>query len=279
MESLESPARLSRFLRSHRLRLSPEELGLDRAPGGRDRPGLLPAELADAAGLDAAGYGDIEDGRAGRVSLSALDALARALRLDPGERAELFRLGAPPGECRLRGPAHLTRAVPTLPVVAINHRYEVTGWNLPGQALLAWHLDWPAATEVVPPNLARMLFLDPRTRALYRAWPTMARAVVAELREAADRGRDERLHALVVELAASSGEFADLWFRPDRDRTGPFGCGSTIAFTHPAVGAMDLARVVLDQGAETAERALVFSPEPESESAAALAELLSRVSG
>ncbi|MFD7785565.1 helix-turn-helix transcriptional regulator [Streptomyces nojiriensis] len=278
---MESFADLSHFLRSHRLRTAPAETGVSTGTGPRTAPCLLPAELARAAGLDADRYTDIEDGRAGRVSLSVLHALASALHLDADDRAELFRLGASPGTNRLRGLGHLTRAVPMLPVIAFNHRYDITGWNLPGQALLAWDLDWPV--EHVQPNLARMLFLDRATRALYGNGnghgQRQVAGLVGALRRAVEQHPDEELTCLVAELAAGSREFAQLWARPAEERREEDDCGVLFRFEHPAVGLMELSRVVLEEGAQNGEWAVVFSPEPGSASAAALDDLLARVSG
>ncbi|WKD30528.1 helix-turn-helix transcriptional regulator [Streptomyces xanthophaeus] len=274
---MESFADLSHFLRSHRLRTAPGQTGVPAGAGPRTAPCLLPAELARAAGLDADRYADIEDGRAGRVSLSALHALASALHLGADERAELFRLGASPGTSRLRGLGHLTRAVPMLPVIAFNHRYDITGWNLPGQALLAWDLDWPV--EDVRPNLARMLFLDGATRALYGPGQRQVSGLVGALRRAVEQHPDEELTRLVAELAAGSGEFAQLWSRPAGERRDEDDCGVLFRFEHPAVGSMELSRVVLEEGAQNGEWAVVFSPEPGSVSAAALDDLLARVAG
>ncbi|MFF5490764.1 helix-turn-helix transcriptional regulator [Streptomyces virginiae] len=274
---MDSFADLSQFLRSHRLRTAPEQTGVSTGAGARTAPCLLPAELARAAGLDADRYTDIEDGRAGRVSLSVLDALASALHLDTDDRAELFRLGASPGTSRLRGLGHLTRAVPMLPVIAFNHRYDITGWNLPGQALLAWDLDWPV--EHVQPNLARMLFLDRATRALYGHARGQVAGLVGALRRASEQHVDEELSLMVVELAATSREFAELWFRPVEEREDEEDCGVLVRFEHPAVGPMELSRVVLEEGAQNGEWAVVFSPEPGSASGAALDDLLARISG
>lgn len=260
---MEPFADLSRFLISQRLRTD---------------PGVAPRELALAAGIDADRYNDIEDGRAGRVALSVLDALASALRLEAEDRGELFRLGGSPGACRLRGLGHLTRAVPNLPVVAFNHRFDITGWNLPGQALLAWGMDRPV--DPVPPNLARMLFLDPATQALYGAWQPEATRIAAALRRATRTHADEELNSLIVELGAASQEFAALWSgAADGTRPAEDGSDVLVHFEHPAVGGMTLSRAVIEDGVGNGQRAVVFSPEPGSGSAAALEDLLTRVTG
>jgi transcriptional regulator with XRE-family HTH domain len=82
---------LRAFLRSRRARLSPGDVGLP--DGGRRRtPGLRREELAALAGVGVSWYTWLEQGRDINPSPEVLDALARALRLDPAERRTLFAL-------------------------------------------------------------------------------------------------------------------------------------------------------------------------------------------
>src|SRR5690349_21962020 len=91
-----SPSRreeLRAFLRSRRARLSPADVGLLPDGGGRRRtPGLRREELAALAGVGVSWYTWLEQGRDINPSPDVLDALARALRLDPAERRTLFAL-------------------------------------------------------------------------------------------------------------------------------------------------------------------------------------------
>src|SRR5215471_1534422 len=89
-----SPSRrdeLRAFLRSRRARLSPAEVGLPDN-GRRRTPGLRREELATLAGVGVSWYTWLEQGRDINPSPDVLDALARALRLDPAERRTLFAL-------------------------------------------------------------------------------------------------------------------------------------------------------------------------------------------
>src|SRR5690349_23901259 len=91
-----SPSRreeLRAFLRSRRARLSPADVGGLPENGGRRRtPGLRREELAALAGVGVSWYTWLEQGREINPSPEVLDALARALRLDPAERRTLFAL-------------------------------------------------------------------------------------------------------------------------------------------------------------------------------------------
>jgi len=90
-----SPSRrdeLRAFLRSRRARLSPADVGLRDNGGRRRTPGLRREELAALAGVGVSWYTWLEQGRDINPSPDVLDAVARALRLDPAERRTLFAL-------------------------------------------------------------------------------------------------------------------------------------------------------------------------------------------
>ena len=82
---------LADFLRSRRERTSPAEAGLRERPRRRT-PGLRREDLADLAGISATWYTRLEQGRDIRASVSVVERLARALRLDSVERTQLFQL-------------------------------------------------------------------------------------------------------------------------------------------------------------------------------------------
>jgi transcriptional regulator with XRE-family HTH domain len=83
---------LRAFLRSRRARLSPADVGLPDHGGRRRTPGLRREELAALAGVGVSWYTWLEQGRDINPSPEVLDALARALRLEPAERRTLFAL-------------------------------------------------------------------------------------------------------------------------------------------------------------------------------------------
>jgi transcriptional regulator with XRE-family HTH domain len=83
---------LRAFLRSRRARLSPADVGLPDSGGRRRTAGLRREELAALAGVGVSWYTWLEQGRDIHPSPEVLDALARALRLDPAERKTLFAL-------------------------------------------------------------------------------------------------------------------------------------------------------------------------------------------
>src|SRR5476651_2173598 len=82
---------LGDFLRSRRERLTPRSAGL--AAGRRRRaPGLRREEVAELAGIGVDWYIRLEQGRSVTPSVTTVDALARALRLNKAEHAHLRML-------------------------------------------------------------------------------------------------------------------------------------------------------------------------------------------
>src|SRR5690606_41965703 len=82
---------IASFLRSRRARLRPEQVGLPR--GSRRRtPGLRREEVAALAGVSTEWYTWLEQARDVRASRAALEHIAAALRLEPGETHHLLTL-------------------------------------------------------------------------------------------------------------------------------------------------------------------------------------------
>src|SRR5690242_2485694 len=86
-------------LRRWRDQVRPEAAGLP-AGGRRRAAGLRREELAHLAGISVDYITRLEQGRAVNPSEQAIEALARALRLDSGQRERLFGLAGrvPPGQ-------------------------------------------------------------------------------------------------------------------------------------------------------------------------------------
>ncbi|WP_460398402.1 helix-turn-helix domain-containing protein [Actinophytocola sediminis] len=237
---------LGGFLRSRRERLTPAEVGI--VPGGTPRrvPGLRREELAELAGVSVGYYTRLEQGVSASASDAVIDALAMALRLEPAEHDHLRVLAGPRRPTRPRARrsrlrpsvGDLLAALAGTPAVVIDHRAEVLAWNRLGHALLAGHVDLDAPDTRIRPNIARMLFLDPHHRALYRDWQAKALVTVAALQQAVARyPADQQLHQLVGALAVDSREFARMWARrPVRT------CAYSVReFDHPVVGRLSLA--------------------------------------
>lgn len=237
---------LGSFLRARRGRVAPEQVGI---PAGRRRrvQGLRREELAQLAGISVDYYVRLEQGRATQPSPEVLDALARALDLDAGERAHLATLaggtgarpgagdGSPAPTARV-GPVlrRLMHSLEHLPVFATDHRLDAVAWNPLGAELLGG-LDGPTPRR--DRNNARFLFLDPAARGVHPEWEDRAREAVGLLRVAAGRHPDDAaLISLITELSALSEEFRAIW---DSGEVTMCAAGRK-RLRHPATGVLTL---------------------------------------
>ena len=212
---------LGDFLRARRTdaRLQTEA---SRSGARRRTSGLRREEVATAAGISADYYTRLEQGRETHPSDAVLDALARALRLDPDAADHLHRLrDAHPGMLRpetVETPAlddalvarmtMLVDAVRPNPAYVLDRLSTVVAANPEGLALHEGLADLPPAQR----NTCRSLLLDPRATSMFVEWEELARGAVAHLRAAnVDDLRDPQLVALVEELSAQSPLFRTWW--------------------------------------------------------------------
>src|SRR5882672_7223071 len=82
---------LGEFLRARRSRLNPEDVGMPSS-GLRRVAGLRREEVAVLAGVSADYYARLEQGRERTPSGPVIDAIGRALRLDPDALWHAYRL-------------------------------------------------------------------------------------------------------------------------------------------------------------------------------------------
>jgi transcriptional regulator with XRE-family HTH domain len=249
---------LGDFLRSRRAKLTPSEVGL--ADGRRRRtPGLRREEVAELAGIGVDWYIRLEQGRAVNPSITTINALALALRLDPTEHAHLRSLARMTPRLafsRESVPAALQRLIDSLPQPAY-----VTGrrWDM-----LAWN---PATTEFMTDfarvpgedrNLLVYMLTDPGARRIFGAtWADEAKRMVAKFRISHDLwAGDPAFLDLVERLQKRSPEFAIWW------ETHELGDGQTGRKTliHPSQGALRFEFVTLQANDDPALKLTIFTP-------------------
>ncbi len=266
---------MGEFLKSRRARLRPEDVEL-RAYGGRRRvPGLRREELAQVAGVSVAYYIRLEQGTADNVSAEVLDAIARALRLTPDERAHLHRLARPPRRApraevvRLRPPLqHLLDSITHAPAYIVGHYTNVVAWNRLTAAVFVDLADVPPEER----TWSHQIHLNPDYRArLDDNWLPVARRNVAYLRlRLGQDPHDPKLRGLVDELLERGEEFARMWEEhPVEDlRHGE------ARVRHPEVGRLVLPFETLHlPGDPDLSRLMLYAAEPGSPSEAALRRL------
>ncbi|MEU9330778.1 helix-turn-helix transcriptional regulator [Streptomyces canus] len=257
---------LGRFLRARRARVTPGQAGLPTGAGLPRTPGLRREELANLAGISIDYYARLERGKETRPSPSVVDALARALLLEPDEVDHLRSLAAIAARTAPELPAAPSRTVRPgvklllenlrpAPAYVVSRKNDLLAANPAGLRLLAGIEEWPGKER----NVARYVFLHPAARDLFVDWGSQARGCVAHLRALAGTDPEApELTRLVGELVLRSSEFAGLWKRYDvKNRS--YG---KKAFHHPEVGALTLGYQSLQLEATRGHHLLAYHAEP-----------------
>jgi transcriptional regulator with XRE-family HTH domain len=269
---MDSRSEVKEFLASRRARVPPGQAGLPAYGANRRVKGLRREEVALLAGVSVDYYVRLERGNLHGVSEQVLDALARALQLDEAERAHLFDLARAANAtptARRRTTAQRVRPsvqrildLVTAPAWVRNARHDLLAANRLGYALYSELLTDP----VSPPNNARYVFLNPRSKEFFVNWERAADDIVAMLRSEAGRNPyDRALTDLIGELSTRSETFRARWAAHNVrfHRTG------RKKLHHPVVGDLDLTFEAMELPGEDLTM-LVYTAEPGSPSQEAL---------
>jgi transcriptional regulator with XRE-family HTH domain len=261
------------FLVSRRARITPAQAGLPLYGTNRRVAGLRREEVALLAGVSTDYYTKLERGNLAGVSESVLEAVAGALQLDESERTHLFDLARTANtSTRHRRTTPKQSVRPSVqriidsigaPAYVRNNRLDLLAVNQLGRALLCdLYRD-----ETSRPNLARYMFLDPRSRDFYVEWAAVAKDVVAALRiEAGRNSYDRGLTDLIGELSTRSEEFRTWWASHNvrLHRT------STKRMHHPVAGELELTGEALALPGDSGLTIITYTVEPATSSAQAL---------
>lgn len=262
--------RLADYLRARRERLQPSDVGLAVGMGRRRVAGLRREEVAILAGISTDYYLRLEQGRDANPSDQVLEALARALKLDPVATAYLrglARAGDHPG------------AVGREDVVHEGTRWLIDSWPQTAAVVHSRYVDVLASNALAHAlnpnyragvNSVLSLLLDPTERTFHVDWEGLAARSVALLRSLADtHSRDARLDALVAEGSAKSELFRELWERQDVARVG----NGVHLLRHPLVGDLALRYLRLPLVGSGGQSIFLYFAEPGTPSVAAIERL------
>ncbi|MFI6250694.1 helix-turn-helix transcriptional regulator [Streptomyces sp. NPDC051016] len=269
---MDRSSEIAAFLRSRRAGLTPDRAGLPADGRTRRVPGLRRDEVARLAGVSTEYYTRLEQGRVGSPSPGVVEALARALQLDPSEHEHLTNLLARPTAAR-RGPAPQQRVRPGLylqlqtldhvPAFVLGRRADVLASNRLAREILTDFDALPAPRR----NLARYYLLDPEARERVVDWEQVAAETVATLRlEAGRHPHDRRLADLVGELILTSPEFSTWW----NDHRVLGRTHGTKSYRHPLVGELQFSYESFRPLGDPDQTLCVYNAEPDSPTAHAL---------
>lgn len=253
---------LAAFLRSRRERLDPDDFGLPKRRSRRT-PGLRREEVAELAGISIDYVVRLEQARGIRPSVSVVEALARALRLNPDERAYLFALTRhyPRGsdDVATTAPpplAGLVEDLSPLPAMLVNHRFDVLAWNAEMAGMLLDFSTLPAPHR----NAMWLCLAHPEIREYYVDRDRVLRDGVAHLRTAwAAHPEDRALTGLIAAITEHDAEFARLWSQRDVKLNGRGGK----AMRHPELGPIEVHFEVLVPVQDSGQRLMICRPADE----------------
>jgi transcriptional regulator with XRE-family HTH domain len=274
------------FLATRRAKITPDQAGIPFYGRRRRVPGLRREEVAQLSGLSVDYYVRLEKGNLRGASDSALEAIARALRLDDAEHAHLFDLaraarggGNAPRRRRAApevrpGIQHMLDAMTGSVAFVRNGRLDICAINPLGRAFYAAIYDAEATASAAgrPVNLARYCFLAPSAEEFYPDWQEAADTTVAILRTEAGRDPHNRALAdLVGELATRSDAFRTRWAAHDvrLHHTG------VKRFRHPVLGDLTVGFNATELPADPGLTLTMYTAEPGSPSAEKLTLLAS----
>ena len=251
---------LGTYLRDRRMKLDPTALGFHAER--RRTPGLRREEVAQRANISPTWYTWLEQGRGGAPSADVLDRISRALMLTDVEREHLFLLGlGHPPEARYREEQGITPrlqrvldALDPTPALIRTASWNVLAWNRAATVMLGDYGSLPPHER----NVLRIIFLDPRARAVQYDWESVARHVVGVFRvEAARAGAAADVEPLVDELCRLSPEFRAMW--RDNDVRGSHG-EIIKRIRHPVLGPLAFEYSTFSVDGRTDLSMVVYNP-------------------
>src|SRR5579884_764386 len=258
---------LRAFLRSRRARLSPADVGLPSDGGRRRTPGLRREELAALAGVGVSWYTWLEQGRDINPSPEVLDAVARALRLEPAERRTLFALartelpladdvaGVSPGQVD-GDVAQLIALVDSIhpnPAYLLGPMTRILAWNRAASVVLG------SPDQLAPDKryLLWWLMVDPGEGGMTAQREGTARNTLARFRaEYARHAGEDEYEQFLAQLRDHSAQFREWW---DEHEVIEAQRGTKV-MEHPRLGMLRLHHAQMAPTGQPELRMAVYGP-------------------
>jgi transcriptional regulator with XRE-family HTH domain len=265
---------LASFLKARRAALQPADVGL---PGGgrRRTPGLRREEVAILAGVGTTWYTWLEQGRDVRASLDVFEAISRALKLTPAERAHLITLGRgeevppPPPQPESVSPTvrRLIQNLGSSPAYVLGRRWDLLAWNDAYAAVFGDPSQFPPGQR----NQIWLMFMEPGVRTLRPDWSVGARRLLARFRaDYAQHVGDPSFDKLVASLNEGSPEFRKWWPHHEVLVSGE----GRRTIHHPTAGKLLFEHAGFHHIENPEQRLLLYTPLPDEDTPAKLAKLL-----
>jgi transcriptional regulator with XRE-family HTH domain len=265
---------LADFLRTRRLRRSPEQVGL--SSGGRRRtPGLRREEVALLANVGVSWYTMLEQGRDIHPSRDVLHSIADALQLTPDERQHLWLLAdqhhlvdTHVSNEQVSPALHrVLDALTPIPAYVIGRRWNLLAWNTTAEHIFL-------RSKMLPPyehNVVWRIFADPMHRRYTPTWEQVAQKVLAEFRADSARYADEEwFKRLIADLHHVSPEFRAWW--PRHDVRGRADARKDIE--HPLVGWLMFEHTTLQVPTMPELKIMIYTPLPGTDTLEKLQQLM-----
>jgi transcriptional regulator with XRE-family HTH domain len=249
---------LGDYLRSRRDATNPAAVGL---PNGERRraSGLRRSEVAALAGISVEYLVRIEQGRDRNPSVSVINALADALRLDAADRKHLLDVAkCSSGTCGTAAQPPSRQVRPTVQAILAqiepgiayltNRLGDILAYT-DGFELLARPL---GLLDTEYPNLTRYVFTDHRARQVFPEWDRIADELAFPLSFGAPSQRSDELIADLTAVAGS--EFTR------RLHTNGLPRSPRQVWCHPIVDGLLFDRELLELSAADAQQLIVLLP-------------------
>jgi len=265
---------IGQFLRSRRLRLTPQSVGLQHTEFIRRRTkGLRREEVAALAGISLPWYTSLEQGRDINVSDQVLDSLARVLRLSEDERKHLYLLASPSRIANNRNDdqfavsdslQYLLDQMPLCPAYISDGKMNVLAWNRLAVSVFGSF----ETADSRERNMIWRMFMLPSYRTMFIGWEDLAGSLLGHFRAMYTRHIEDPWYAeFIKEMTEGSTVFTAMW------ENYVIGCKSQHprVIEHPNVGLLNLSTHLFPVQDSSCQFLSVFTPDLQDGSAGRLA--------